>query len=876
MLESALAAPPGQRDGLIAQRCGADAELRAAVCDLLAAECADGSFLDAPAPGAALDLALMSAAQDALHTHAGPYQLTALVATGGMGVVYRAVRDDGEYHKQVAVKLIRGGLAGHDVLRRFQRERQVLANLDHPNITRLLDGGAAADGRPYLVMEFVDGQPIDRYCRERRLDRSQRLRLFREVCLAVHYAHQNLVVHRDLKPANILITPEGRPKLLDFGIAKLLEPAPARTGHTTEPAGAARTLPFCSPEQIRGGPITTAADVYALGVVLYELLAGRCPWDVSKLSRYEAERCVCESDPPPMSAAARIQRATSGADAAAAPAGLLPRELSGDLDRIVAMAMHKEPPRRYGSAEQLAEDIRRYLEGEPVLAHPPGRLYRLGKLVRRHWPSSIAALTALTLILGLSITSLLMARRALSAADSERQARRTAEQLNGFVDQVLSSANPTRLGADANLRQLLEDASARVNTQLSAFPVVAAGVHVTLGITYRQLQELALAEQHLRTALQYYRRAPQESCAAELATCLIRLGSILTYRDAPEALDLQREALAIRRRLFGDEHPSVAESLHALGFALSRCTQPPQYAEARQCYEESEKLEQRLYGAGHSSQPGRQHAMAALLRHEGRLGDAADLYRHARAAARERYGEDAPIELELSSDYARVLGEMGRLSEAESTWRALVPVYRRQLGETLTLIPRCKLAQLALRRGRTLQAEADYRRMLAELLRWSAPRQPEMESTLIGAALLLEDPLTENPGAGWERIMSLGAGFGAAVQMELSAYWSMVMGLAECEAHVGRRGLAEELARESARLLRETHPENPIYCVEGEVRLASVLARCGKFAESRELLNAGYALLVRRRGVEHPEAEDARGRLAEAALLWAQVARPGM
>ena len=315
----------------------------------------------------------------------GPYRIVEELGSGGMGEVYRAVRADDQYQKQVAVKIARRGFDTGSGLRRFKAERQILATLDHPHIARLLDGGSTEDGLPYVVMELVQGVPIDEYCEAHNLSLAERLQLFRLLCGAVHYAHQHLVVHCDLKPGNILVTEEGVPKLLDFGIAKLLAPENfwQHSEHTT--VVRAMTPEFASPEQVRGEPITTAADVYLLGVVLYRLLTGRSPYRVTSGAPHEMARVICETEPQrPSTAIGRVEGQAGAERGGTQEARRLRRRLAGDLDNIVLMALRKEPHRRYASAAQFAEDIRRHLEGLPVVARRNTLGYRAGKFAVRH------------------------------------------------------------------------------------------------------------------------------------------------------------------------------------------------------------------------------------------------------------------------------------------------------------------------------------------------------------------------------------------------------------------------------------------------------------------------------------------------------------
>jgi len=328
----------------------------------------------------------------------GVYQILSEIGHGGMGAVYRAARVDGQYEKQVAIKLVRGGYDTSSVLERFRHERQILATLDHPNIARLLDGGTTEDGIPFLVMELIEGEPVDRYCDAHRLTVTERLQLFRQVCGAVHYAHQRLVIHRDIKPSNILVTSEGVPKLLDFGIAKILDPSSGGETTLLHPL----TPGYASPEQVRGEPITTASDVYSLGVVLYQLLTGSSPY--SGIPTHEMARAVCELEPGRPSTVI-LRNAQGKSNAPEATPARLQRRLSGDLDNIVLKALRKEPLRRYGSVEQFAEDIRRHLEGLPVNARQGSWNYRAGKFIKRHKAGVAASLiVALTLLGGMAMT----------------------------------------------------------------------------------------------------------------------------------------------------------------------------------------------------------------------------------------------------------------------------------------------------------------------------------------------------------------------------------------------------------------------------------------------------------------------------------------
>jgi non-specific serine/threonine protein kinase/serine/threonine-protein kinase len=457
---SAIAVAPADRGAFLADACGEDGGLRREVEALLGSHERAGDFIQAPAFDDAL--ALMGVPEPALEAgrRIGPYEVARELGRGGMGAVYLATRADDEYRKQVAIKLIRRGMDTDDIQRRFRHERQILASLDHPNIARLLDGGTTADGLPYFVMEYIEGLPLIDFCDRERLVIPERLRLFRKICGAVQHAHQNLVVHRDLKPSNILVTPDGEPKLLDFGIAKLLSPDSAPEELTrTATVTRIMTPDYASPEQVRGHPISTSSDVYSLGVALYRLLTGHHPYRFGTHEAQDVERVICESQPErPSSVVTRVEQQPAGettpaivAGARGVPPEKLRRLLSGDLDNIALMALRKEPERRYASAAALSEDIGRYLDGLPVRARKDTFGYRAGKFVGRHKVGvTAAALVALTMVGGIVATAWQARIARAQQARAERRFNDVRRLANSFLFEIhdsvrdLAGSTPTR------------------------------------------------------------------------------------------------------------------------------------------------------------------------------------------------------------------------------------------------------------------------------------------------------------------------------------------------------------------------------------------------------------------------------------------------
>lgn len=430
LFEAAADLDPSQRAALLEKECGGDKALRSEIESLLKSDEQTCDFIEQPAFAIPRDLFPENGEEPFAGRQFGAYEVIREIGRGGLGAVYLAARADDEYRKQVAIKVIRRGLDTDDIIRRFRTERQILAQLDHPNIARLIDGGTTNDGLPYFVMEYVNGQPMNAYCDTKPLATTERLALFRKVCAAVTYAHQNLVIHRDLKPSNILVTQEGEPKLLDFGIAKLLS-AGDELFTQTIPALRVMTPEYASPEQVKGEKITTTSDVYSLGVLLYELLTGQRPYRLKTRTPEEIARAITEQEPERPSTA--LTHAVNSPQSTvrnpvlsgAKRSRMDPKFLRGDLDNIVLMAMRKEPARRYASVGQFSEDIRRHFDGLPVIARKDTLRYRSEKFIRRHRVGvTAAALIALTLIGGI-ITTFWEARRATQQRD--RAERRFAD-----------------------------------------------------------------------------------------------------------------------------------------------------------------------------------------------------------------------------------------------------------------------------------------------------------------------------------------------------------------------------------------------------------------------------------------------------------------
>ncbi len=707
---------PEDRAALLDAACAGDAELRGAVESLLRADArAAGAFAESPG----LPLPEEPAGPDPmLGRMVGSWRIERRIGHGGMGNVYLARRTDGDFEAEVAIKVIRRGMDTEEILARFRHERRVLARLQHPNIARLTDGGSLEDGLPYFVMEYVNGEPLDRYCDAQGLGTRARLDAFLTVCDAVQFAHQALVIHRDLKPANILATADGGIRLLDFGIAKLLEPGDSQTPSLTRTGRGPFTPRYASPEQRRGERVTTASDVYSLAVVLQELLQGR-------------------------DGAGRIDP---------------------DLAAIIGAATREEPHLRTPSVRELADDLRRYLAGEPVQARRGAFAYRAGKFVRRHALAlGAAAGVVLALVAGVTISTALylQARDARDAAERERE---TADQVSRFLEGVFADASPHRSGGRdvAALRAVLDRAAARIPREITPGSRVAGALDLSLGTTYRHLAEFAAAERHLRRANAVF-DADTAADAVRRAQARLELGALMLdlsrYPEAeaelraalaiaagagPRAIDTRieaarafglleeargnraaaegryREAIASSLERHGPSDPRVAARLSDLAVLLMNHQQRDEadsllgraveiwrsaagpvdsvafatglhnlaglrrrqarYDEAGALYREALDLYHRVHGAIHPDVARTLNTMGGNEEFAGRFAAAERHYRDALAMQRGLLGDRHRDVGTTLNNLAGVLRKQGRHGEADSLFREAGLVYRASLG----------------------------------------------------------------------------------------------------------------------------------------------------------------------------------------------------
>ncbi|MDC8015192.1 serine/threonine-protein kinase [Tahibacter soli] len=641
LVRAALDHPTGEREGWIAARSANDPALRAEALALLARDAA---------PTHGFDRAGEAPADDPLHgTQIGPYRIVRRLGSGGMGTVYRAEPVEGVTRLPVAVKRIKRGMDSEEVLARFVREREILARLEHPNIARLIDGGIDGDGRPWFAMELVDGEPLAAWCDARRLDVDARVALFLRVCDAVAYAHRNLVVHRDLKPANVLVASDGAVKLLDFGIAKLLDPGDDAATRGTRPLF---TPEYAAPEQFERGPITTQTDVFQLGVLLYELLCGLRPPARFAGEAPRMESRLRDGDAALVQAIAQARATT--------PSGLR-RSLRGDLDRIVKRAMHADPDRRYASVGALADDLARWRRGEPVSATDGTLGYRLRRFLRRHRVAvGAGAAIVLSLAAGLGL--------ALREAERLRRAERATESALALLEDVFFGADPYRAkGVDTRASDLLSRATLRVEAEAARQPAIAARLLGGIGATYVSLGDRTAAQAVLRATVDAGERAGGAAVAPTEAA-RSRLAHYALVLDGDETALADLDTAIARLRAAGP--PARQVLAQAIEFKTDYFFNAGDYAAIPAAAAEALELHRLANGEASGEYAMALGNYASLLRAIGREGDAlAPAERAWRIVEAQGAASSPGTRLYVEQQYAGALGANGRGVEAEPLLR---------------------------------------------------------------------------------------------------------------------------------------------------------------------------------------------------------------
>ncbi len=787
----------------------------------------------------------------------GPWRLLRRLGGGGMSDVYLADRA-GEYSHEVAVKLVRPGLVSRADHNRLRAERQILARLNHRNIARLLDGGTTADGIPYLVMEYVDGERIDVYCDRHRLGLQQRLALFRGVCAAVHAAHQNLVVHRDLKPSNILVTHDRTLKLLDFGIAKLIEVREsAHTVALTHADVRLFTPGHASPEQVRGELITTATDVYLLGVLLYELLTGSKPFELQNTRLTEIERIICNYTPrlpsEMMVAGAsegERRRAEAAAEARQSTPARLRRELAGDLDNIVMKALRKEPERRYASADELATDLKRYASGQTVIARRDTLRYRAGKFVRRHAMAVAASAAVIVLLAAFASAMAFQAHRVAQERAFAEQERRKSDEVAKFLAGLFEVADPSEArGERITAREILARGAERIQRELKDAPVTQANLMETIGRVYLSLGLTAEARPQLEKALAMREQlfpGDHESKASSLAA----LGNLeLASGHMDVAQRHYEEALAMNERLHGKRNVAVAASLEALGKLLK---EKGDFKDAETKLQESLELFTQIEGPKSPRASSVMNEIAQLMERRGEHSGAEDLFRRALAIDRATLGSDHPQVAHNLHNLAVVLQSRGKFDEARPLFEESIALLRKVMGEKHpdTLDALANYGRFLQATGDLAGAETMLRQVLALNTEVRGAGHPYVGYDHVNLALLLHAK-GEYTAAEHEFRTALRI-YAATLPLDHQYIAAAQTGLARTLVELGRIDEAAAAANRAVALWRASVPPTHPQLANAQAVAAQVLALQGKDKEAEPLLAASYKTLSAAYGLDDP------------------------
>jgi serine/threonine-protein kinase len=913
VLKRALELSPEARKRFLDETCDRDTDLRRAV-DRMLQDCEnDAEPLLQPGAGAGGPLweALARDYSAALlfepGERIGAYRIVRVLGRGGMATVYLAERADGQFEQAVALKVLDVSRDFDSLAARFAQERRILARLEHPNIARLIDGGATRTGQPYVVMEYVDGEPIDKYCDRHGLSVEERITLFMDVASAVQYAHGHLIVHRDIKPSNILVTENGEPKLLDFGIAKLLDPD--STAPVTRSALHPMTPEYASPEQVRGELLTTASDVYQLGYLLYHLLTGRSPYSCDRRNVAAMVQAICKVEPARPSIAVTgpvdTQDVKDSVDerctARSTTAERLRRRLTGDLDNVLLTALHKNPARRYPSAFHLRDDLRRHLEGLPVTARKDTFGYRARKFVRRHRAGVAASvLVILSLAGGLGV--------ALWQAQEKAREAANAEAVKDFMLSLFERADPELPRGDAmTVMALLEQGSARVENELSGQPKTQAELFMILGNVFLRLgaHDRALVELERSLELTKAHLGPEDPAVAEV---LSEMGHANDRNgNFEEGARLHRQALELREKLFGREHKHVVSSMHSLGSALAWSGD---YVEGELMLRDALALGQSMYGPEHQQIAAILDKLSEALRIQGKHDEAET---HIREAVRQERVLLGPDHVYLASslnslsallnqkgDYVesetaarealdiqqRVLGadhpsvansllslggalyNQARFNEAAKYYRQALSIQRKVLGNE-----NMRVAHGLLTLASTLQAEGEFADALAcvdealdifsrlpsenrlwigvshqmrGVLHYEEGRLDEAEADLVRA----RDTIVETWGDKHPQMGNVFADYGKVLLAR------------------GRLAEAESAFRSATDIRRDQFGESNMFVADVRVWLARCLLEAGRLAEAEPLLLESYPVLADSLGTDYPDTVAARQALIELYTAW--------
>jgi tetratricopeptide (TPR) repeat protein/tRNA A-37 threonylcarbamoyl transferase component Bud32 len=794
----------------------------------------------------------------------GSFHLKRLIASGGMGTVYEAVQE--HPRRTVAVKVMRKGIASRSALRRFEYESQILARLRHPGIAQVFEAGTHDDGAgavPYFAMEYIpNAKAITEYAREKKLSTRRRLELFAHVCAAVHHGHQKGVIHRDLKPGNILIDSHGEVKIIDFGVARGTDSDMVVTTLQTDVGQLIGTLQYMSPEQCEADPhdIDIRSDVYALGVVLYELLCGKLPYDVSQKPVYESTRVIREQQPTRLSTI----------DAA----------LKGDCETIVLKALEKNRERRYQSAVELGQDIHRCLAGEAIVARPPSIVYQFRIFARRNKALFAATGAVFVALLGGLIVSTwlyLQTERARAETARERDRavaaevraehrRAEADAVTRFLSEMLASVDPDiALGSEVTVKQILDQASDEVDTAFPDQPSIEASLRATIGSTYRALGKYAAGERHLRAALRIRRRQWGEE-HPDVAASLNNLAWLLLKKgDFAAAEPLYREALAMRRKLLDEDHPDLADSLNNLANLL---IDKGDYAAAESLHREALAIREKLFGREHLTVSESLNNLASVLEYQDKRAEAEPLHRESLALRRTLLGDQHPRVATVLNNLGGLLRRKGDYAAAEPLLREALAIRRKALGTEHPAVATSlnNLALLLRAKGDTAAAEPLYREALAMRRKLLGNQHPRVANILSNLGYLLQ---AKGDYAAAELLYREALSIIREVHGdEHPTVARDLRYLAATLVGQGDHAAAEPLLRQALAINRKIRPEDNLRRARVENSLGGCLVALGRYDEAEPLLLESYPKIKAVKGDRDRSTHRAVERIVELYEGW--------
>ena len=859
LFHEALEQPAAQRSTLLDEACKDDPELAADVRALLAADAECDSPLDAGVADLARDVLGVSVP---MLRQVGPYRIQRVLGRGGMGVVYLAERED--LGRQAAIKVLRDASLSPARRARFAREEQTLAQLTHPSIAQLYDADTLPNGTPYFIMEYVEGAPLTDHCAAHDCTLAERLRLFRAACEAVQHAHRQAVVHRDLKPSNIFVNKDGQVKLLDFGIAEQVE-ALETPPDETQADLRLMTPAYAAPEQLRGAPVGVYTDVYALGVLLYELLTGQHPYDLDGKMPRQVVRTLLEQKPKKPSAAAR--RTSNGAPDDA-PSRTLGKSAWADLDVLCLTAMHKDPQHRYPTVEALLRDLGRFQKDKPLEARPDTLGYRLGKFLRRHRQPLTAAALAAAVIIGLmAFYTVQLAKQRNRAQTETQKAEHVSEYLIGLFEAsdpyAADSLDP--YAADSlSVRTLLERGQERAEA-LSGQPAVQAQMLDVLGQVHVQLSQYDRADSLLRQALALRRRHLNDA-PLDVAESLANRGVLFVYTsqyDSAEAA--MREALALREKHLPPNHPDLATNLDDLGVILSR---KGEYEAAETYYRLALRMRRAIYEEPHEDLGHSLNNLAVNFYRQGNYPAAAQYYRQALAVDRAVFGPGHPSVATDLANLGKLYEEQDDYAAADSLLTRALHIRRRALGEEHyeTALSLSQLGGLLRRKGDYDRAETYLRDALAIRKRLLPPNHSSTAITLSHLASTLRDRgAYDQAGPLYRQAVDM---YRASLGEE---HWFTAVGrcnLAYLLYLKGEHAAAEPLYREGLSILEEALPSGHHTTAYNKSLFGVLLTAQARFAEAEPLLVGSYETLKEHYDPDHEHTRKAAQGLVDLYMAW--------